>query len=119
MDIRSLFKGTKGSKRFKAGKTIFKEGTVGDLMYVVLDGELEVSAGGRLVEVAKPGDVIGEMALIDTKARSATVVAKTDCRLVPINEKRFLVLVHETPIFALLVMKTLAERLRRMVANRA
>jgi CRP-like cAMP-binding protein len=63
--------------------------------------------------------VIGEMALIDTKARSATVVAKTDCRLVPINEKRFLVLVHETPIFALLVMKTLAERLRRMVANRA
>jgi CRP-like cAMP-binding protein len=38
MDIRSLFKGTKGSKRFKAGKTIFKEGTVGDLMYVVLDG---------------------------------------------------------------------------------
>ena len=119
MDIRSLFKGTKEAKKFKAGKTIFKEGTVGDMMYVVLAGELEVSAGGRLVEVAKPGDVIGEMALIDTKARSATVVAKTDCRLVPINEKRFLVLVHETPIFALLVMKTLAERLRRMVANRA
>jgi len=47
------------------------------------------------------------------------VVAKTDCRLVPINEKRFLILVHQTPIFALLVMKTLAERLRRMVANRA
>ena len=78
MDIRSLFKGTKGAKKFKAGKTIFKEGTVGDLMYVVLDGELEVSAAGRLVEVAKPGDVIGEMALIDTKARSATVVAKND-----------------------------------------
>ena len=119
MDIRGLFRNAKDAKKFKAGKTIFKEGTVGDLMYVVLDGELEVSAGGRLVEVAKPGDVIGEMALIDTKARSATVVAKTDCRLVPINEKRFLVLVHETPIFALLVMKTLAERLRRMVANRA
>ena len=119
MDIRSLFKGTKQAKKFKAGKTVFKEGTVGDMMYVVLDGELEVSAGGKLVEVAKPGDVIGEMALIDTKPRSATVVAKTDCRLVPINEKRFLVLVHETPIFALLVMKTLAERLRRMVANRA
>ncbi|HEU5177628.1 MAG TPA: cyclic nucleotide-binding domain-containing protein, partial [Burkholderiales bacterium] len=119
MDIRSLFKGTKDAKKFKAGKTIFKEGTVGDLMYVVLDGELEVQAGGKLIEVAKPGDVIGEMALIDTKARSATVVAKTDCRLVPINEKRFLMLVHETPIFALLVMKTLAERLRRMVANRA
>src|SRR6188474_3353313 len=102
MDIRSLFKGTKDAK-------IFKEGTVGDLMYVVLDGELEVQVGGKPIEVAKPGDVIGEMALIDTKARSATVVAKTDCKLVPLNEKRFLVLVHQTPIFALLVMKTLAE----------
>lgn len=59
------------------------------------------------------------MALIDTKARSATVVARSDCRLVPINEKRFLVLVHQTPIFALLVMRVLADRLRRMNASRA
>jgi CRP-like cAMP-binding protein len=59
------------------------------------------------------------MALIDTKARSASVVAKTDCRLVPINEKRFLVLVHETPVFALLVMRVLADRLRRMTADRS
>ena len=118
MDIRGLFKNTKEVKKFKAGRTVCKEGTAGDVMYVVLDGELEVSAGGTLIEVAQPGDVVGEMALIDTKARSATVVAKTDCRLVPINEKRFLVLVHETPIFALLVMRTLAHRLRRMIAAR-
>ena len=118
MDIRGLFKNAKDAKKFKAGKTIVKEGTAGDLMYVILEGELEVSAGGKLIEVAKPGDVVGEMALIDTKARSATVVAKSDCRLVPINEKRFLVLVHETPIFALLVMRTLADRLRRMIASR-
>jgi CRP-like cAMP-binding protein len=118
MDIRSLFKKTKEAKKFKAGKTICQEGTPGDKMYIVLDGELEVSAGGKLIEVAKPGDVVGEMALIDTKDRSATVVAKTDCRLVPLNEKRFLVLVHETPIFALLVMRTMADRLRRMIAAR-
>ena len=118
MDIRGLFKNAKDAKKFKAGKTICKEGAVGDLMYVVLDGELEVSADGKLIEVARPGDVVGEMALIDTKARSATVVARSDCRLVPINEKRFLVLVHETPIFALLVMRALADRLRRMIADR-
>jgi CRP/FNR family cyclic AMP-dependent transcriptional regulator len=119
MDIRGLFKDPKESKKFKAGKTICKEGTPGDAMYVVLDGELEVSAGGKLIEVAKAGDVVGEMALIDTKARSATVTAKTDCRLVPITEKRFLVLVHQTPIFALLVMRTMADRLRRMIARQA
>jgi len=118
MDIRGLFKDPKDAKKYKAGKTICKEGTAGDAMFVVLDGELEVSAGGRLIEVAKPGDVVGEMALIDTRERSATVVAKTDCRLVPIDEKRFLLLVHQTPIFALLVMRTMADRLRRMIARR-
>lgn len=118
MDIRGLFKKTEGVQEFKAGTTVFAEGAPGDLMYVVLDGELEIRAGGSLIEVARPGDVVGEMALIDTKARSATVVAKSDCRLVPINERRFLILVHQTPIFALLVMRTLAERLRRMTAGR-
>ena len=119
MDIRGLFKDAKEAKKFKAGTTVFAEGTPGDVMYVILDGELEIRAGGKLIEVAKPGDVVGEMALIDTKARSATVVAKSACRLVPVNEKRFLVLVHETPIFALLVMRILADRLRRMTAGRS
>ncbi|HLE67846.1 MAG TPA: cyclic nucleotide-binding domain-containing protein [Burkholderiales bacterium] len=118
MDIRGLFKNAKDVKEFKAGTTVFAEGTPGDVMYVVLDGELEVRAGRKFIEVAKPGDVVGEMALIDAKARSATVVAKSDCRLVPVNERRFLILVHKTPIFALLVMRILAERLRRMTAGR-
>lgn len=118
MDIRGLFKNAREAKKFKVGTTVFAEGTEGDLMYVILDGELEVRSRGKLIEVAKPGDVVGEMALIDTKARSATVVARTDCRLVPINEKRFLVLVHQAPIFALLVMRILADRLRRMLARR-
>ena len=117
MDIRGLFKNAEDAQKFQAGTTVFAEGTSGDVMYVVLEGELEIRAGGTLIEVAKPGDVVGEMALIDTKARSATVVAKSDCRLVPINERRFLILVHETPIFALLVMRTLADRLRRITAG--
>lgn len=114
MDIRGLFKNAEDAQKFKAGTTVFTEGTPGDVMYVILDGELEVRAGGKFIEVAKPGDVVGEMALIDAKARSATVVAKSDCRLVPVNERRFLILVHKTPIFALLVMRILADRLRRM-----
>jgi len=118
MDIRGLFKNAEYVQEFQAGTTVFNEGTPGDVMYVVLDGELEVRVGGKRIEDAKPGDVVGEMALIDTKARSATVVARTDCRLVPINEKRFLVLVHETPVFALLVMRILADRLRRTTAGR-
>ena len=47
-------------------------------------------------------------------SESATVRAKTDCEVVPINEKSFLFLVHETPYFVMAVMRTLAARLRRM-----
>jgi CRP-like cAMP-binding protein len=54
------------------------------------------------------------MALIDHGPRSATVTASTDCTLAEIDEKRFLFLVQQTPIFALNVMRTLSHRLRRM-----
>jgi CRP-like cAMP-binding protein len=52
------------------------------------------------------------MALIDPAPRSATAVAKTDVKLVPVGEKQFLFLVSRTPHFALNVMRTLARRLR-------
>ena len=62
-----------------------------------------------------PAGIFGEMALIDGSPRSVTVRAKTDCVAAPINEKSFLFLVHETPFVAVAVMRTLADRLRRMV----
>jgi CRP-like cAMP-binding protein len=60
---------------------------------------------------------MGEMALIDSQPRSATAVALTDCSLAVIDEKRFLFMVHETPFFALDIMRILAERLRQMNAR--
>jgi CRP-like cAMP-binding protein len=53
------------------------------------------------------------MALIDGSPRAATARAKTACEVAPVTEKSFLFLVHETPFFAIAVMRTLAERLRR------
>jgi CRP-like cAMP-binding protein len=66
------------------------------------------------METLGPGGIFGEMALIDGTVRSATVRAKTDCEVAPINEKTFLFLVHETPFFAIAVMRALAGRLRHM-----
>jgi len=53
------------------------------------------------------------MALIDDEPRSATAVAATDVELVAVSEKQFLFLVSQTPYFALKVMRTLAQRLRK------
>jgi CRP/FNR family cyclic AMP-dependent transcriptional regulator len=100
--------------RFAAGDVVFSEGDKGDAMYVVRSGELTIEKGGKVMETVGPGGVFGEMALIDGSPRVATVRAKTDCEVAPINEKTFLFLVHETPFFAIAVMRTLADRLRRM-----
>ncbi len=100
--------------RFAAGDVIFAEGDKGDAMYVVRNGEVTVERNGKVMETLGGGGIFGEMALIDGSPRSATVRAKTDCEVAPINEKSFLFLVHETPFFAVAVMRTLADRLRRL-----
>ena len=82
-------------------------------MYVIRTGEVEIERHGKIVETLSAGGIFGEMALIDGSPRAATARAKTVCVLAPVNEKSFVFMVHETPFFALSVLRTLAERLRR------
>jgi CRP/FNR family transcriptional regulator, cyclic AMP receptor protein len=99
---------------FAAGQVIFEKDAPGTEMYVVRSGEVQIEIDGKPVGSLGPGDIFGEMALIDGSPRSATARAKTACEIVPLTEKSFLFLVDEMPFFALSVMRTLAERLRRM-----
>ena len=117
MNLGGLFVDASNVQEFQASSTIFVEGAPGDVMYVVLEGEVELLVRSQVLEVAGPGDIVGEMALIDAKPRSATARAKSDCRLAPVDERRFLFLVHEHPFFALHVMRVLTDRLRRMDAE--
>ena len=95
-----------------AGTVLFRRGDQAQEMYVVLDGEIEVSADGTPLGTARRGESLGEMALIDNVSRSATAVARTDARVVPIDRRRFLFMVEETPNFALQLLSIMAERLR-------
>ncbi|HYT59202.1 MAG TPA: cyclic nucleotide-binding domain-containing protein [Haliangiales bacterium] len=112
MQLSHLFRNTEYFIPFKAGDTIFKEGEPGDQMYVVLEGEVDVVVHDKVVETVRMDSFLGEMALIDARPRSATAVARTDCRLAPINQNRFKFLVQQTPHFALHLMQGMAERLR-------
>jgi CRP-like cAMP-binding protein len=109
----NLFRNADDLKVFPAGTVIFREGEPGDMMYVVADGEVEISVHNHVVETAGVGGIVGEMALIDNKPRSATVIAKTDCKLAPVDQKRFSFLIQQTPFFAIEVMQVMADRLRR------
>ena len=99
--------------KLSPGEVVFAEGDKGEHMYVVRSGDIEIERNGQVIETLSGGGIFGEMALIDGSPRSATARAKTDAEVAPINEKSFLFLVHETPFFAIAVMRTLAERLRR------
>jgi CRP/FNR family transcriptional regulator, cyclic AMP receptor protein len=97
---------------FKAGEVIFKEGELGSEFFVIQNGKVDIQLGNRLLGTLGEYDIFGEMALIDPAPRSATAIAKTDVKLVPVGEKQFLFLVSRTPHFALNVMRVLARRLR-------
>ncbi len=102
------------SRSYKAGDVVVQEGESAKEMFVVRSGKVAVKVYGRTVEEVSAGGMFGEMALIDHSPRSATIVAEEDSVLVPINERLFVVLVQDTPFFALDVMRVLVERIRLM-----
>ncbi len=114
MNKIKLFKNSKKYNTYQPGEVIFQQGQPGDEMYVVIAGEVSIMVGNSIVDVAEEGDLLGEMGLVETSLRSATAIARTECRLVPINEHYFQFLIQQTPYFALQVMQIMASRLRRM-----
>ncbi len=100
------------TRTLKAGSTIFREGDEANELFVIKSGQVRVQIGNRTISELGAESIFGEMALIDSEPRSATVTAITDVELVPVSEKQFLFLVSQTPYFALKVMRVLAQRLR-------
>jgi CRP/FNR family cyclic AMP-dependent transcriptional regulator len=112
VDFAVLARATPETRSFKAGDIIFTEGDAGTEFFVVKAGSVAVRRGNRTLDVLGEGEIFGEMALIDSDARSATVVAENDCVVVPVGEKQFLFMTSEAPYFALSVMRVLVQRLR-------
>jgi CRP-like cAMP-binding protein len=113
MNLAELFRHETDLQEVPAGQALFKEGEPGDMMYVLMSGTAEIVVRSRVVETAERGAILGEMAMIDEGPRSASVVAKTDCKVLSINRRRFNFLIQQTPNVALHVMRVIADRLRR------
>src|SRR5215831_7522853 len=112
MKLPGLFLNAKTFQEVPAGTLIFEAGASGTAMFGIVEGEVQVRLPNGAVRRLGPGETFGEMAIVDSSPRSATVVAVTDTRLAVIDRRTFLFLVHETPMFALQVMSSMAERLR-------
>ena len=96
------------------GQFLFQKGDAAQAMYVVKSGELQIGDGNVIYETVRAGGIVGEMALVDTLPRSASVKAVSPTEVVAIDQRRFLFMIQQTPFFAIRVMRVLAQRLRAM-----
>lgn len=113
MDVLEIFKDSPKARGVAAGEALFRRGDSGHEMYVLLEGKVDVTVEGRLVESLEPGSIFGEMAIVDDQPRSADAVAATDVKVEPIDQDWFCHLIRKSPPFGLHVMSVLAKRLRR------
>ena len=112
MDLLETFKDSDDLVEFPAGTVIIEEGAEGDCVYVVMEGEVVISLFDKVLATALPGEIVGEMALIDSEIRSATVTVKTDCQLAIIDRNSFESLIWYVPDFTRHVTNVLANRLQ-------
>jgi CRP/FNR family cyclic AMP-dependent transcriptional regulator len=104
-------------KNYSRGDCIIREGEVGDEMYIVLTGGVEIRKKTRagddytVVRLRAEGNVFfGELALIDDDTRSATVIATEDSSFIVINKKSFLQLGNQYPQIGLPITRAISRR---------
>jgi CRP/FNR family transcriptional regulator, cyclic AMP receptor protein len=114
MGIRAVFINAREQREAAPGETVFAEGDRGEEMFGVISGAVELRKGDRVLTQLADGDTFGEMAIISEATRSLTAVATEPTVLAVIDEKTFLFLVHETPMFAIQVMRSMADRIREL-----
>jgi signal transduction histidine kinase len=114
-DLEQLYKMAK-TISIHAGELVFEEGIAGDALYVILDGELEITKrqGGQdvVLAVRRTGEFIGEMSLLEQAPRSASVRALRKSRLLVISQAAFQTLLSCSPSAPLRILRTVTSRLR-------
>ncbi len=109
-------------RKFPRGKRIFAKGDPGSGLMGVLSGAVRIStesaAGKEIVlNVIRPGEIFGEIALLDGHPRTADAVAMTDCELIVIDRREFISFLRNEPNITLKIIEILCSRLRRTSAR--
>ena len=108
---------------YAPGQPIVRQGEMGDCMYVVQSGEVEVvqtTAGGeQRLAILKEGDFFGEMSIFEHEVRSATVRAHGEARVLKVDKRTLLRRMKEDPMLAFNLLETLSHRIRKLSAASA
>jgi CRP-like cAMP-binding protein len=92
------------------GTVLCREGRIGTEFFVIVDGDAEVTHAGKRVATLSGGDFVGEIALLTTTKRTATVTVTTPLRCFVLTQSAFRRVLAESPSVQVKVMKSLAER---------
>lgn len=111
--------GVTTTKKLRDGQVLFRKGDSGRQLYGVIEGRLKIYASGAdgkevVFGLSDPGEVIGEIALLDSNPRSATVVAVAASELLVLDRRDFLPFLERQPRVAVELAEVLATRLRRL-----
>jgi CRP/FNR family cyclic AMP-dependent transcriptional regulator len=112
MNLLDIFQDSKDLKEYPADTVLFSEGRKGDYMYVVIEGEVEISLHHKILAIAGPGEMVGEMALINSELRSATATTQSHCVLAYVDRASFESMLRHVPDFAMHVMNRLTTRIK-------
>jgi CRP-like cAMP-binding protein len=112
MNFLEIFDESEDYVTIAAGDNIITEGEEGEFLYVLIEGEATITLKGQELGSIHAGEIVGEMSLIQSERRSATVTAKTDCRLVLINKASFSALLKHVPDFSMHLLRVMADRLK-------
>ena len=99
------------------GTTLIQEGRQGFEFFALIEGEVEVRAKGRKPDRMEGGSFFGEMALLSSRPRNATVKAVTPVRVLVVHESGFRRLLRDSPQIELRVLRTLADRAAEIAAT--
>lgn len=95
---------------FPAGTTLIEEGRQAHEFFVLVEGSVDVRAKGRKLNSLSDGAFFGEMALVSSRPRNATVTATSPIRVLVVHEQGFRRLLRDSPPIQLKVLQTLADR---------
>lgn len=101
----------------KAGNTVMRQGDLGQEFAVITSGEADVVRDGKVVARLGPGAYIGEIALLDSLTRTASVVATTDLTMEVLDRRGFNTLLEDVPTLWRSMLKGLAKRLAALEAE--
>jgi CRP-like cAMP-binding protein len=106
---------------YRDGDVIIREGEMGDCMYVIQAGRVEVVLSGEHGEqhlaFLGPGDFFGEMALFERQERSATVRSAGNSQVLKVDKKTLLRRIGEDPLLAMNLLQTMSHRIRDLDAE--